>query len=242
MARPCSSAQPSRTAPVPGWRACGRMLPADAGLVGLVGVPVDEPGVVIGDEDLPLVSGQPAAPLAQRAVRAEVALLAGPAVDVGASVGRVGQRGVHRMVGRLDPGDLGTGCRAGSRPAAAASAGRWARSHSHVARTDPATANWPNTAAMTPVTASSGWKQDLPVGLAPDQADRQAAAQLTAGGLVLDRRRPAGPAARAAQLLMRTSPLCRPGSGSTWRAAATVRNVRHNHSASRNASMSSDGW
>ena len=42
--------------------------------------------------------------------------------------------------------------------------------------------------------------------------------------------------------LMRTSPLCRPGSGSTWRAAATVRNVRHNHSASRNASMSSDGW
>jgi hypothetical protein len=27
---------------------------------------------------------------------------------------------------------------------------------------------------------------DLPVGLAPDQADRQAAAQLAAGGLVLD--------------------------------------------------------
>jgi hypothetical protein len=40
---------------------------ADAGLVGLVGVPVGEPGVVIGDEDLPLVAGQPAAALAQRA-------------------------------------------------------------------------------------------------------------------------------------------------------------------------------
>ena len=26
VARPCSSAQPSRTGPVPGWRACGRML------------------------------------------------------------------------------------------------------------------------------------------------------------------------------------------------------------------------
>ena len=41
-------------------------------------------------------------------------------------------------------------------------------------------------AAITPVTASSGWKQDLPVGLAPDQPDRQAAAQLAAGGLVPD--------------------------------------------------------
>ena len=79
---------------------------ADAGLVGQVGVPADESGVVIGDEDLPLVAGQPAAPLAQRAVRAEVPLLAGAAVDVGAGVSRVGQRGVHRMVGRLDPGDL----------------------------------------------------------------------------------------------------------------------------------------
>ena len=42
--------------------------------------------------------------------------------------------------------------------------------------------------------------------------------------------------------LMRTSPLCRPGGGSTRRPAITGRNVRHNHSASRNASMSSAGW
>src|SRR5207302_810535 len=41
----------------------------DAGLVGQVGLPVDEPGVVIGDEDLPLVAGQLAAPGAQGAVR-----------------------------------------------------------------------------------------------------------------------------------------------------------------------------
>ena len=80
---------------------------ADAGLAGLVGVPVGEPGVVIGDEDLPLVAGQPAAALAQRAARVKVAFLAGPAVDIRARVGRVGQRGVHGMVGRLHPGDLG---------------------------------------------------------------------------------------------------------------------------------------
>ena len=42
--------------------------------------------------------------------------------------------------------------------------------------------------------------------------------------------------------LMRTSPLCRPVDGSTRRAAMTDRNVRHNHSPSRNASMSSAGW
>jgi hypothetical protein len=38
-----------------------------------------------------------------------------------------------------------------------------------------------------------GMPQDLPVGLAPDQPDRQAAAQLTAGGLVADPAVQAGP-------------------------------------------------
>ena len=45
---------------------------------------------------------------------------------------------------------------------------------------------------------------------------------------------------KCSSLLMRTSPLCRPGSGSRGRAAATVRNGRHNQSASRNASRSSE--
>jgi hypothetical protein len=38
-----------------------------------------------------------------------------------------------------------------------------------------------------------GVEADLPVGLAPDQADRQAAAQLAAGGLVLDAALQPGP-------------------------------------------------
>ena len=83
------------------------MLPPILLLVGQVGVPVGEPGVVIGDEDLPLVAGQPAAALAERAAGAEADLVAAAAVDVGTSVGRVGQRRVHGMIGGLDPGDLG---------------------------------------------------------------------------------------------------------------------------------------
>ncbi len=42
--------------------------------------------------------------------------------------------------------------------------------------------------------------------------------------------------------LMRTPPLCRPCGGSMWRAVLTDGDVRHNHSPSRNASMSSAGW
>jgi hypothetical protein len=40
------------------------------------------------------------------------------------------------------------------------------------------------TAAITPVTASSGVQQDLALVLAPDQPDRQAAAQFAPFGLV----------------------------------------------------------
>ena len=57
----------------------------DAGLVGQVSVPVGEPGVVFGNEDLPLVAGQRAASFAEGAVRAEAVFVAGAAVDVRAS-------------------------------------------------------------------------------------------------------------------------------------------------------------
>ena len=54
----------------PGPRRCpagapGAGVGADAGLVGLVGVPVDEPAMVIGDEHLPLALRQPTAADAQ---------------------------------------------------------------------------------------------------------------------------------------------------------------------------------
>ena len=161
-------------------------------LVGQVGVPVDEPGVVIGDEDLPLVAGQLAAPCAQRAVRAEVAFVAGAAVDVGASVGRVGQRGVHGMVGGLDPGDLaGLAVQVDGllqRPAQLLGAqpqpgGPHRPAHRELVERGRDDAG----------DRLIGVEADLPVGLAPDQADRQAAAQLAAGGLVLDAALQPGP-------------------------------------------------
>ena len=187
VARPCSSAQPSRTAPVPGWLACGPDVAADAGLVGLVGVPVDEPGVVIGDEDLPLVAGQAAAALAQRAARVKVAFLAGPAVDVRAGIGRVGQRGVHRMIGRLHPGDL-------RYPAAAPGIGDLLQrpAQALLAQPQPGGAHRPARGELAEDGRDDagdrlvGVEADLPVGLAPDQADGQPAAQLAAGGLVPD--------------------------------------------------------
>ena len=46
---------------------------------------------------------------------------------------------------------------------------------------------------MTPVTASSGCQQDLALVLAPDQPDRQPAAQFAAVGLVPDPAVQAGP-------------------------------------------------
>ncbi len=58
---------------------------------------------------------------------------------------------------------------------------------------------------MTPVTASSGWKPDLPVVFAPDQADGKAAAQLAAGGLVPDAAFQAGP--EHVELVFRHHPL-----------------------------------
>ena len=80
---------------------------ADPGLVGLVGVPVQEPRVMIGDEHLPLALGQGAATDPGGAVGADVAVLAGLAEHVGARVSGMGEHVVHGMVGRLHPDDLG---------------------------------------------------------------------------------------------------------------------------------------
>ena len=161
----------------------GAGVAADAGLVGLVGVPVDEPAVVLGDEYLPLALGQLAAADAQHAVLAEVALLAGLAEHVGARVGGVGEHVVHRVVGRLDPGDL----------LAAQVGGRLQReAQALLAQPQPHPAHRP--AHREPVEDRGddagdrlvGMPADLPVALTPHQPDRQAAAQLAAGGLVAD--------------------------------------------------------
>ena len=194
VARPCSSARAFADRAGAGLAGLRVDVAADAGLVGLVGVPVGEPGVVIGDEDLPLVAGQPAAALAQRAAAVKVAFLAGPAVDVRARVGRVGQRGVHRMVGRFHPGDFRD-------PGAAPGIGDLLQRPPQALAAQPQPGSPRRPAHREPVEDRGddagdrliGMEADLPVGFAPDQPDRQAAAQLTAGGLVLDAALQPGP-------------------------------------------------
>ena len=78
----------------------------DPGLVGLVGVPVDEPLVVVFDQHLPLVLRQHAAPDPQRPVVPDRAFLAAAAEGIRAGVGGMGQHVMHRVVGRLGPDDL----------------------------------------------------------------------------------------------------------------------------------------
>ena len=117
-------------------------------------------------------------------VLVEVAPLAGLAEHVGARVGGVGEHVVHRVVGRLDPGDLAR--RAGRRSVAAGSF------RPLLAQPQPHPAHRP--AHGEPLEDRGddagdglvGVPADLAVGLTPHQPDRQAAAQLAAGGLVAD--------------------------------------------------------
>jgi len=156
---------------------------ADAGLVGLVGVPVDEPAMVLGDEYLPLALGQLAAAGAQHAILAEAAPLAGLAEHVGAGVGGVSEHVVHRVVGRLDPHDL----------LSAQVSGRLQRkAQTLLAQPQPHPAHRPGHREPVedrgddPGDGLVRVPADLPVGLAPHQPDRQPTAQLAAGGLVAD--------------------------------------------------------
>jgi hypothetical protein len=81
-------------------------IATNADLVGLEGIPVDEPAMVLDDEDLPFTLRQLVSAHPDRPVGIDAALLAGATERVGARVGGVGEHVVHRAVGRLDPGDL----------------------------------------------------------------------------------------------------------------------------------------
>ena len=101
--RPCSSAGPSRAAPPPCPRG-GRQFAAQPCGVGLVGLPGDEPGMVVGDQHRPLLARQQPVPGDARVPAGVDALLgAGAAEHERPGIGRVGQEVVHRRVGRPAP-------------------------------------------------------------------------------------------------------------------------------------------
>src|SRR5664280_844345 len=94
----------------------GADVPPDPLLVGQVVIPVQESLMVVRDADLPLVAADPAPPCPQVPITGDVPLGAGAAVDVRAGVRRVGQRGVHRVVGGFHPDHLRCRrCRTGRR-------------------------------------------------------------------------------------------------------------------------------
>jgi hypothetical protein len=63
--------------------------------------------MVVLDQDLPLLARQDPAAGPDLAVLAEAAFELGPAVDIRAGIGRMGQHVMDGVVGRLDPPDVG---------------------------------------------------------------------------------------------------------------------------------------
>ena len=76
-------------------------------LVGLEGLPVDEAGVMVADEHRPVGARPQSEAFAQAAAVIEVTALLGAAIDVDASIERVGEDLMDLGVGRRHPADLG---------------------------------------------------------------------------------------------------------------------------------------
>lgn len=74
-------------------------------LVGLEGGPIDEAGMVLGDENRPLFHGKMTHPFLEDALFIDVAFASGLAVGISASIHRIGQDVVERRVSRSDPAD-----------------------------------------------------------------------------------------------------------------------------------------
>src|SRR5918996_1277464 len=153
---------------------------ADAGLVGLVGRPVDVAGMLVHDQHLPVRPAQDTGSGPHAAVVIDAAFSAGAAIDIGASVGRVREHPVDRRVGRRDPGELGV---AGALHGHHESLAEQPQPHrARRAQFGEAFEDGGDHAAHGLV----GVQQDLAVFVAPHQPDGQAPAQLASCGLVAD--------------------------------------------------------
>src|SRR5260370_33457740 len=74
-------------------------------LIGLKGSPIDEAGMVIRNEDGPLIHGEMANAFSDGALFIDVAFVPGLAVGVSASIYRSGENVVERGVSRSEPPD-----------------------------------------------------------------------------------------------------------------------------------------
>lgn len=148
-------------------------------LICFIGLPIDEAWMMLGDENLPLGTRQESNPLLARASAIENRLVASFAIDIGAGIDGIGQDLVDGGVACLDRADLGAGVQLqrereplGLKPEPNATH----RSHLGKARK-----NIPNGGNDSLI----GIEADLAISLAPDEADRQTAAQFAARRLVV---------------------------------------------------------
>ena len=136
--------------------------------------------MVVGKEHRPLGAWQPTDPLAHDALVVDIALMAALAVGIGACVDGIGQHTVDRGVGRAAPTDL-------ARRADLRGEGEVLAAQPEPDPTDRAELGEPfEHEANHTGHGFVGMKADLAIGIAPNQAHRQSAAQLAACRLVAD--------------------------------------------------------
>ena len=150
-------------------------------LVGLKGGPIDEAGMMVGDEHRPLLDGKMTYPFPDGAVFIDVVFVAGFPVGVSASIHRIGQNVVDRGVGRSYPADR-------AKPACGCLLQR--KGQPFGAEPEPDTASGAELSeALEDCSDRAGdslirMKQDFPILFSPNEADRQTTAQFPASSLV----------------------------------------------------------
>jgi len=152
----------------------------DTHLVRFIGRPLDEALMMVGNEHRPLGARQPTNPFAHGALVVDIALMTALPIGIGAGIDGIGQDMVDRGVGRAAPTDLT----------------RWGhlRGKGEVLAAQPQPHPTSRAQFGEPLEHEAdrtghggvGMKADLAIGIAPNQAHRQGAAQLATGRLVAD--------------------------------------------------------
>ena len=152
-------------------------------LIGLEGGPIDEAGMMIRDENGPLIHRKMTHSFLDGAVFIDVAFVAGLAVGVSASIHRIGKDVVECSVGRRDPADRAR--QAGGRRLQREGQAFGAEPEPDAARR----AEFGETLEDRADGAGDGFvgmEQNFAILFSPDEADGQSAAQFAASGFVAD--------------------------------------------------------
>src|SRR5438552_908515 len=152
-------------------------------LIALKGGPIDEAGMMVQDENGPLIHGKMPNPFSDRTVLIDVAFVFGLAVSVSASIHRIGEDVVECGVSRSDPADRTRHTRRRrlkwKRQTLGAEPKPYAACRAEFGETLEDRADGAGDGFI-------GMKQDLTILFSPDEAHRQSATQFAASGFVTD--------------------------------------------------------